>query len=98
MAPVPPADPDYGLADRLGAGSMVFYPRRDDSPAPPGAADHAIEAEPGVLLGARFYEQADGAPTILYFHGNGEVVADHDDIAEFYRDIGVNLFVVDFRG
>ena len=97
-APVPQAEPDYALADRLGAGGMVFFPRRDDSPAPPGAFDHAIEVAPGVVLGARLYLVGAGAPTILYFHGNGEVVSDHDDVAELYREVGVNLFVVAFRG
>ena len=37
-------------------------------------------------------------PTILYFHGNGEIAADHDALAPLYRGIGVNLFVAEFRG
>lgn len=93
-----PAVPDYALLDRAGAAGMVFFPRPDRSPAPPGSADYAIEVEPGVRLGARLYTAATEAPTVLYFHGNGEVVGDHDEIAPLYAEIGLNLFVVDFRG
>ena len=37
-------------------------------------------------------------PSILYFHGNGETVADHDWIAPSYNQKGINLFVADYRG
>lgn len=90
--------PDYSLLDRAGAGSMVFYPRRDHTVPPPGAIDVDIEAEPGVVIGARLYAADPSFPTILYFHGNGEVVGDHDGIAPLYHAIGCNLFVVDYRG
>ncbi len=91
--------PDYGLIDRAGPGAGIFYPRRDPSPAPAGATDLLLEVAPGVSLGARFYAADPALPTILYFHGNGEVAGDHDDIAPLYHDYaGANLFVVDFRG
>lgn len=92
------ASPDYALIDRAGIGSTIFYPRADISLAPDGAEDLAIEVEPGVRLGARLYAFNRAFPTILYFHGNGEVVGDHDDIAPMYARIGANLLVVDFRG
>lgn len=93
--------PNYALLDEAGLGAAMFYPRPDDRPPPPGASDHLIEVEPGVALGARFYptDPADPArPTLLYFHGNGEVASDHDGIAPMYHEIGVNLFVAEFRG
>ena len=34
----------------------------------------------------------------MYFHGNGEVIGDHDGIASLYHSIGANLFVFEFRG
>ena len=89
---------DYGLLDRSGAGSFVFYPRRDHTPPPDGSVDIDIPAEPGVVLGARLYTADPALPTVLYFHGNGEVVSDHDGIAPLYHAIGCNLFVVDYRG
>lgn len=89
---------DYGLLDRLGAGRVIFYPRRDLTPPPAGAKDCFIEVEAGVAVAARFYAIDAGLPTVLYFHGNGEVASDHDGIAPFYHRAGVNLFVADFRG
>lgn len=92
------ARPNYALLDEAGLGAMMFYPRGDDRPAPPGATDHLVEVELGVSLGARFYPTDPAAPTLLYFHGNGEVASDHDGIAPLYHEIGVNLLVVEFRG
>jgi pimeloyl-ACP methyl ester carboxylesterase len=92
------SSPNYALLDEAGLRSMMFYPRGDHRPPPPGASDHLIEAEPGVSLGARFYPSDPAGPTILYFHGNGEVASDHDGIAPLYHEIGVNLLVVEFRG
>jgi len=38
------------------------------------------------------------APNVLFFHGNGEVVADYNDIGPFYTKMGFNFAVVDYRG
>jgi uncharacterized protein len=89
--------PNYAYLDSLGA-SQVFFPRRDPVGPPPGANDIAIEVEPGISIGARYYHHQPDAPSILYFHGNGEVASDHDDIAPLYHAIGCNLFVAEFRG
>lgn len=95
--PTEPA-PDYALLDREGAAATMFYPRPDRVPPPPGATDHAIEVEPGVTVGARFYITDPSRPSVLYFHGNGEIASDHDGIAPLYAAIGLNLFVAEFRG
>ncbi|HET7738480.1 MAG TPA: alpha/beta hydrolase [Tepidiformaceae bacterium] len=90
--------PDYGLLDRAGFAQVAFYPRPDHRPPPPGASDIAFEVAPGVQLAARMYAAGAHLPTILYFHGNGEVASDHDDVAPLYRQSGLNLLVVEFRG
>ena len=89
--------PDYALLDRSGGGS-VFYPRGDSFPPPAGASDHLIEVEPGIAVAARFYTSDPSLPTVPYFHRDGEVASDHDDIAPLYHEAGVNLFVAEFRG
>jgi pimeloyl-ACP methyl ester carboxylesterase len=89
---------DNGLIDRMRLAAPLFYPRADTSPAPPGATDLFLEAAPGVPIAARHYVADPAFPAVLYFHGNGEVVGDHDDIAPSYHRIGLNLFVVDYRG
>lgn len=91
-------DPDYSLLDRGGLSSQVFFPRPDPSPTPTGATDHLVDAGDGVSIAGRLYRADPHRPTIVYFHGNGEVIGDHDGIASLYRSIGVNLFVFEFRG
>ena len=90
--------PDYALLDRAGVASFMFFPRPAEGAPPPGATDHLIEVEPGVEVGARFYASDQSRPTLLYFHGNGEIASDHDHIAPLYHEIGLNLFVAEFRG
>ena len=92
------AEPDYALLDRAGVGQAAFFPRPDPRPAPEGASDHLIEVEPGVAIATRCYRLGPQHPTVLYFHGNGEVVGDHDGIAPLYHEAGANLFVAEFRG
>jgi pimeloyl-ACP methyl ester carboxylesterase len=89
---------DYSLLDQPHILRFVFYPRKDWTPPPPGATDYQIPVEQDVSIGCRFYPTDKNAPSILYFHGNGEVVYDHDEIATLYNRIGVNLFVADYRG
>jgi len=91
-------DPDYSLLDRGGVSAGIFFPRPDPSPTPPNATDHQIPVGDGVSVASRRYETDPGGPTIVYFHGNGEVVGDHDGIAPLYHSIGANLFVIEFRG
>jgi alpha-beta hydrolase superfamily lysophospholipase len=75
----------------------LFFPRRDDSPPPPGAEDRFVEVGAGRLH-LRVHP-ADGATcTVLLFHGNGEVVADYDDAAVRFAQAGARLAVVDYRG
>ncbi|MGC4122179.1 MAG: alpha/beta fold hydrolase [Myxococcales bacterium] len=52
----------------------------------------------GASLHLRWHHGADTRATLLLFHGNGEVVADYDPLAESFRKAGVDLAVVDYRG
>jgi uncharacterized protein len=79
--------------------SRIFYPRHEPKTFPPtGAIDWDYEVEPGIAIGCRFFIHSQEAPTILYFHGNGEVVCDHDDIGLDYMEVGCNLLVMTYRG
>ncbi|MBI3953546.1 MAG: alpha/beta hydrolase [Chloroflexi bacterium] len=93
-----PLEPDYTLLDQPEITGFIFYPRGDWAPPPPGATDHAVAVAPGVAVACRFYRHAPDAPTVLFFHGNGEVVSDYDYTAPLYHGIGLNLFVADYRG
>lgn len=75
----------------------LFYPSPEVSPPPPGARDLTVEVD-GAQLHVRCHAGPPGAPTLLLFHGNGEVVADYDDAAERFAGAGVALAVADYRG
>ena len=89
---------DYSILDQPLVLSFVFYPRKDVTPPPPGATDHLIAVDRGVAVACRFYIHHPSAPSIIYFHGNGEVASDYDYIAPLYNQLGINLFVADYRG
>ena len=78
---------------------FLFHPRSEygESP-PPGATDVLIPSEDNVVIGGRFHMGDRAAPNILYFHGNGEIVADYDDMGPLYNRMGINFLPVDYRG
>ncbi len=88
----------FSALDRPEILNFVFYPRKSFSPAPAGACDHLIEVDDDVVVSCRLYVQSSDLPTVLYFHGNGEGVSDYDGIAPMYGEVGLNLFVADYRG
>jgi len=89
---------DFSQLDQPHILVLVFYPREEWTPPPPGAADHLVSVADGVSIGCRFYATSESAPSILFFHGNGEVVYDYDGIAPHCNNAGINLFVADYRG
>lgn len=91
---------DYGVLDRPEILNLLFYPRREDSPPRPGGNVHDLQipVEEQVTIGARFHHAHAAAPTILFFHGNGEIVADYDDLGPLYVQRGINFLPVDYRG
>ncbi len=90
--------PDYSVIDTPELLQYLFFPRRVEAPGPPNSFDRYVDVAPDVQVCCRFYVAARELPWILYFHGNGEVINDHDDISLFYNRIGINLAVADYRG
>lgn len=77
----------------------LFYPRTSTKTDPPaGAVNIDVEVEPGITIGCRLFTADKKSPTILFFHGNGEIVSDYDDIGPMYVQHNINLLVIDFRG
>lgn len=90
---------EHSLLDRPEHLAHIFFPvPAARSPLPDNAEDVFITVAAGVRLGCRLYAVAPDSPTILYFHGNGEIVSDYDEIADDYRRQGLNLFVATYRG
>jgi len=79
--------------------ALIFHPRPDYGAAPPaGAEDLFIPVAPEARLGARFFLSDPSGPHLLFFHGNGEIVADYDDLGPLYTQLGLSLLAVDYRG
>ena len=89
---------DYSALDRPEILQFIFYPMRDFTKAPSNASDYFIPVDKDISISCRFYTHSQSAPSIIYFHGNGEVVSDYDYIAPMYNQLGINLFVADYRG
>lgn len=91
---------DYSPLDVPEVSSRLFHPR----PEPPQArsmgtfTDVLIPVADGVVVGGRFHIDNKTSPNILFFHGNGEIVADYDDFGGIYAGMQMNFFAVDYRG
>jgi alpha-beta hydrolase superfamily lysophospholipase len=91
---------DYSLLDRPDVLRAVFHPRPELGPAPgdPHIQDHRIQVAKGIHVGARFHLASKSSANLLFFHGNGEIVADYDQLGPLYNRLGINFLAVDYRG
>jgi pimeloyl-ACP methyl ester carboxylesterase len=89
---------DYSSIDQPFILSHVFYPRKDVSSCPVNAFDFTVSVDDDASIVCRFYIGHHEWPWILFFHGNGEVVSDYDEISSFYHQKRLNLVVADYRG
>jgi hypothetical protein len=99
---------DIAALDRPEVLMFLFHPRRDcsgpkpisneASPSVPGTADFLVPVDDGVVVGVRLHIGAHGHPNILFFHGNGEIAADYDELGPIYNRIGINFLAADYRG
>ena len=78
----------------------LFYPRASmqNPVSQEGVRDVMIPVEPGVSIAARYHIFNKQGPSILFFHGNGEIVEDYVDIAFLYSQLNLNFLPVDYRG
>lgn len=76
---------------------VVFHPRSERG-YPRAINPVSVCVEPGVNIGGRLYPARRESPAILFFHGNGEIAADYDDLAPLYNQMDITLLVMDYRG
>ncbi len=85
--------------DSPDVAQLVFHPRPDPGyPLPEKAFDRMIDSGDGVGIGLRVHPVEEDGITILFFHGNGEIAADYDDVGPVYNRYGMNFFVAEYRG
>ena len=90
----------YHILDRPDVLRRLFHPRPEMATPRPHTTAHdaLIPVASDISIGARFHMGDTHAPTILFFHGNGEIVSDYDDLGPLYVQRGINFIVVDYRG
>ncbi len=88
----------FPVLDRPEVLQLVFHPRPEWTAMPTVGEELRIPVEEGLSLGARLYLQEGAMGTILFFHGNGEIVADYEQMAQAYGRMGINFLPVDYRG
>ncbi len=89
---------DYSPIDQPLLLQFIFYPRKDSTPCPANGFDLPVGVEGGASISCRVYMGRPEWPGVLFFHGNGEVVRDYDEISSFYHQRRMNLVVADYRG
>jgi len=92
--------PDYSIFDRPEIVSLLFHPRPGHSLSGPlpGVLELVIPVAPDTCLAAKLHTADLAGPVILFFHGNGEIVSDYDELGRIYTGMGINFLVVDYRG
>ncbi len=95
-------DQDLARLDRPEILAVIFHPRPDYPTPPPATSQEVyIPVSSDAVVAGRLHPATPGAPdapTLLFFHGNGEIVADYDPIAPQFTTQGLNFLPVDYRG
>jgi len=91
---------DYSFLDLPEVLMTIFHPRpeRGISNVSSAVLGVMIPVGEGISIGGRFHMDKKESPNILFFHGNGELASDYDDLGPLYNQIGINFLPVDYRG
>ena len=77
--------------------SVVFHPRRESFDySPLGIPTRTVSG--GAEIAGYLHESANSDTLLIFFHGNGEIAADYDELAQVFTSCGVSFWVVDYRG
>ncbi len=88
------------ILDNPTISNVVFYPRKTKIPENLESNIKVLKFKisESISIGGFFYGNEEKNPTILLFHGNGEIASDYKNISPLFLECNVNLAVVDFRG
>ncbi len=88
------------LIDNPTVSNVVFYPRKTKIPEKLESNIKVLKFDiyDNISIGGFLFGTKIENPTILLFHGNGEIASDYQNIFHMFLDCKVNLAVVDFRG
>ncbi|MEI7608995.1 MAG: alpha/beta fold hydrolase [Rhodospirillaceae bacterium] len=90
----------FDLLDRPEIGMVLFHPRPEYAHLPEGPEAYSVRFAMAdrTVIGGRLHPAGETVPVVLFFHGNGEIASDYDDLAPLYRRLGLTLLVADYRG
>ncbi|NHJ33158.1 MAG: prolyl oligopeptidase family serine peptidase [Asgard group archaeon] len=79
---------------------LIFYPRKSEKPKRDTDFEKYLifTMDDGVKLGGIFFHKQKSLPTLILFHGNGELAEDYRYNAQNFHECEVNLLVIDYRG
>ncbi len=88
------------IYDRPEISAAYFFPRPcDPLPRTEHAAPLDLRSDDGTRLGAYWCRPFEGATTMLYLHGNGEIIADQlEHWPRWAAAAGANILFVDYPG
>ena len=76
----------------------LFFPRPDYGATPGNAEDLFVPVEDGVAVHVRIHPNPGARFSLLYFHGNGEIVSDYDELSPVFSALGGEFIVCEYRG
>jgi uncharacterized protein len=84
--------PDDAIISRI-----LFHPREEyPGYVPQGIRTATLSGNDEI--GGYLHLHPTSEILLLFFHGNGEIAADYDDISSFFTGCGVSFWGVDYRG
>jgi len=88
------------LLDNPAITKAIFYPRKVGIPSSlkSNIKPFEFKISSNVVIGGYIFINDKTLPSILYFHGNGEIALDYHYFASQFFECDVNLAVADFRG
>ena len=87
------------LLDRPEVLASLFHPRSGDGPSRRAdVLDLRMPMADGTVIGGRCHRADPAAANILFFHGNGEIAEDYDDLGPLFAQRRINFWVADYRG
>ena len=77
--------------------NVVFYPRKTSIPSdlPKNIKVLNFQITDDILIGGYYFLQDENLPSVLLFHGNGEVALEYHYFIDLFFECGVNLAVAD---
>ena len=84
--------------DHSSITNVLFHPRKDLYVELNNSKNLLIPVDDGIKIGSRLHLFKKEYPNLIYFHGNAELVSEHDQFSKIYKNLEVNFIPVDYRG